>query len=599
MKRYGQGSGARPVRALLVIGLLFVAAAARAADPYPDDHGDLPPEATLLDASTGTVHVLASLETDTDRDCFRINGTTGVVYRVAAVTSGVWDVSLRLLRVDGRSVAAQSSTITSSEEGRTWLLWTNLEANGYAYLEVSGFADFTTGEYQFTVVRDTVQLARITLTNLLHTYDGSTKPASAITTPGNLAYTLTYDGAAAAPSNAGTYHVVARITETNWSGQAEGVLVIEQDSATLNLLQTNQTYSGAPRVVTALTQPPGLNVTFTYDGQTQAPSEAGHYSVTGRVVEANWSGGVTGILNIARATDVVQFGATNQFYSGSAVTVTVSVASGSPALLRYDGSLLPPVEVGSYPVVAVVDARNWTATGRTVLTISPGPQSITFPAVPWQHVTNRLRLAATSSSGLPVRFAVLSGPAILSGGTNLAFSAAGLVRVAAYQDGDARWQSARPVTNQIRVGRSPAVADYDGDGRSDLPVFNPPNGAWYIFNSAASEVVAWNEAWGWSTARPVSGEFNGDGVWDQAVFDTAGGYWYIKTVSGALLAWRLQWGWSTAKPVPGDYDGDGRFDLAVVDTATGRWYVKRLDGTVIAWNVNWGWAGAVFPALGD
>lgn len=143
----------------------------------------------------------------------------------------------------------------------------------------------------------------------------------------------------------------------------------------------------------------------------------------------------------------------------------------------------------------------------------------------------------------------------------------------------------------------PVPGDYDGDGEWDLAVFDTAGGHWYI-KTLGGGVLAWKNQWGWDTAKPVAGDYNGDGKWDLAVFDTAGGYWYVKSLVGPVLAWAEQWGWNTAKPVPGDYDGDGKWDLAVFDTVGGYWYIKTLDGRVLAWKNQWGWSTAT-PVPGD
>ncbi len=72
--------------------------------------------------------------------------------------------------------------------------------------------------------------ATITLAALSQTYDGMPKPATATTQPAALAVTLTYDGATAAPSDAGTYAVAASINEMNYTGSAVGSLVIAADA---------------------------------------------------------------------------------------------------------------------------------------------------------------------------------------------------------------------------------------------------------------------------------------------------------------------------------------------------------------------------------
>ena len=153
------------------------------------------------------------------------------------------------------------------------------------------------------------------------------------------------------------------------------------------------------------------------------------------------------------------------------------------------------------------------------------------------------------------------------------------------------WSSVR------EVSFGSAIGDYSGNGKTDLAVFNPANGAWYI-RGLTGGTITWNNRWGWATAKPVVGDYDGDGKFDLAVFDTAGGFWYVKSLDGRTLAWRNQWGWSTAIPVPGDYNGDRKWDQALFDRSNGRWFIKGLNGPIIAWNTAWGWSGAK-PVSGD
>jgi hypothetical protein len=61
-----------------------------------------------------------------------------------------------------------------------------------------------------------------------------------------------------------------------------------------------------------------------------------------------------------------------------------------------------------------------------------------------------LSLLATATSGLPVRFEIVSGPASLSGNA-LTPTAAGTVFIRALQDGDATWESAEPIERTMTI----------------------------------------------------------------------------------------------------------------------------------------------------
>ncbi len=83
--------------------------------------------------------------------------------------------------------------------------------------------------------------------------------------------------------------------------------------------------------------------------------------------------------------------------------------------------------------------------------------SITFPEIPAQAITNTVVLSASASSGLPVSFVVASGPGILTNDVYLTFSSTGSVSVVASQGGDGDWDPAPDVTNTFEVFIRPIV----------------------------------------------------------------------------------------------------------------------------------------------
>jgi large repetitive protein len=68
--------------------------------------------------------------------------------------------------------------------------------------------------------------ATMALSGLTQIYDGTAKSVTAATTPAGLAMSVTYNGSTTAPTVAGSYPVVATITETNYTGSATGTLTI-------------------------------------------------------------------------------------------------------------------------------------------------------------------------------------------------------------------------------------------------------------------------------------------------------------------------------------------------------------------------------------
>jgi len=136
------------------------------------------------------------------------------------------------------------------------------------------------------------------------------------------------------------------------------------------------------------------------------------------------------------------------------------------------------------------------------------------------------------------------------------------------------------------------IDDFDGDGRTDVAVYWPEAGNWYLDYSGGG-IATLN--WGWNATIPSPADYDGDGITDLAVYWPETGTWYLHYSSGGTHS--LTWGWSATIPVPGDYDGDGRADMAVYYADLGTWYILE-SGTGSMRTENWGWAEAI-PVPGD
>jgi len=124
----------------------------------------------------------------------------------------------------------------------------------------------------------------------------------------------------------------------------------------------------------------------------------------------------------------------------------------------------------------------------------------------------------------------------------------------------------------VAVPRNPR-ADFDGDGKSDLSVYRPSEGNWYLNRSTAGFNII---NWGNSTDTIIPGDYDGDGKADTAVFrpnaDPAVAD-YLVLKSNGFVYQGTSWGLVGDIPISGDYDGDGKDDLSVFRPSTGTWYV--------------------------
>lgn len=133
-------------------------------------------------------------------------------------------------------------------------------------------------------------------------------------------------------------------------------------------------------------------------------------------------------------------------------------------------------------------------------------------------------------------------------------------------------------------------ADFDGDGRTDVSVFRPSEGNWYLLRSTTGLAVL---NWGISGDRLVPGDYDGDGKADVAIFradanEANPDFYVINSSSGTVRGY--SWGVPGDIPVVGDYDGDGTTDVAVYRPSNATWYIIRSTAGYIA---------ATFGTVGD
>ena len=178
--------------------------------------------------------------------------------------------------------------------------------------------------------------------------------------------------------------------------------------------------------------------------------------------------------------------------------------------------------------------NNGSAAGAAVTTtVNKLDQTISFGAIADQLTTNTVALYATASSGLTVTFAVTSGSASISNGTNLTFTAAGTVTITASQAGNTNWNAAPDVSrsfnvNGLPVPSSPTLERWPQCGvkvRGTSLLGTDPDGDAISFvsagpSSAHGGTITTNATWVFYT--PAAGFTNADS-YPYVVSDSRGG----------------------------------------------------------------------------
>jgi hypothetical protein len=138
------------------------------------------------------------------------------------------------------------------------------------------------------------------------------------------------------------------------------------------------------------------------------------------------------------------------------------------------------------------------------------------------------------------------------------------------------------------------VADYDGDGKTDVSTYRPSTGTWTVQQSSdnSTSTVDWG---GFAGDIPVNGDYDGDGKADRAIFrPTTGTWWFIYSSNGLRPA--VSFGLPGDVPVPADWDSDGKTDIAVWRPSNGVWYINQ--STLGMRYINWG-LSTDKPVVGD
>ena len=252
----------------------------------------------------------------------------------------------------------------------------------------------------------------------------------------------------------GTFPITLTATDAAGNvGTANAVFSIAKAPAIISIANLAQTYDGQPKSV-AISVSPSVSTTVVYSNTSgrSAPTATGSYVVLVYVSDPNYSGSAVGTLVIGKGAQTVTLDAPTTATLATPVAVSATASTKLPVTLTVTG---PATLAGGQltftaPGTATVTATqagndNYAPATATATIASLGKltQTIAF-AAPGDRVSNSeaFALSATASSGLPVSFTIVSGPALLSGANVALTGVAGNVQIRASQAGSAIYNPA-------------------------------------------------------------------------------------------------------------------------------------------------------------
>ncbi|ELR71988.1 hypothetical protein C900_01983 [Fulvivirga imtechensis AK7] len=324
-------------------------------------------------------------------------GALGEHYEYNITTDGWWFFAREIVMTDGE--LPDGIELEDFGNGTGKLSGTPEEAGSFFIeLTVRRVSNHSQNDVQsFTLTIDKYE-ASVTLHDLNTTYDGDAHEVKVTTSPEGLDVEITYNESSAAPTDAGSYHVEATVDDDNYAGSATGTLVINKAPADVTVGTIRKSYNGNPQHATATTTPAGLDLSFTYNGSSEPPTNIGSYNVKATVNDKNYTGSGTGTLIIEEGAANVTLSALNTIYNGSQQSAKVTTSPpGLSVDVTYNGSPSAPIDAGSYTVKATITEPNYSGSATGTMVISKATASIALNNLTATYDGNPKAVAVTTT----------------------------------------------------------------------------------------------------------------------------------------------------------------------------------------------------------
>ncbi|TKC09872.1 T9SS type B sorting domain-containing protein [Pedobacter polaris] len=355
----------------------------------------------------GTVTILANQAGDVNHDAastvsqtLTINKASQVISFAALVNKTYNDIPFNLNATGGGS--NNSLTYVSSNTNVATIIGNEVTIVGAGTTTITASQ---AGNSNYLAAVDVTQslvvnkaAATFSLAGLTQTFDGTAKAVTATTAPANLTgVAITYDGSTTIPVNAGTYAVVASLTNDNYTAvNATGALVVGKAAQVITWTAPSNITYGTTLSATQLNATAEGTLTYTPALGTVLGGGAQTLSVTAAATTNYEAATKTVSITVDKAAQVITWTAPANIVYGTALTATQLNAT-AEGTLTYTPALGTILGGGAQTLIVTAAATsNYEAATKTVsITVDKAAQVIT-----WTAPTNITYGTALSSTQL-------------------------------------------------------------------------------------------------------------------------------------------------------------------------------------------------------